>query len=70
MNMGERNIAEANNAFNNAFLFTLGIGIAFTLLGIAFLEPLLKMTGADIQIMPFANDYGISIMLGSIRYAL
>lgn len=62
--MGERNVEEANNALNCVFLFTLGIGTTLTLLGIVFLEPLLKMAGADIQIMPFAKDYGIFIMLG------
>ncbi len=64
--LGEGNEEEANRSLNNAFWFSLLVGIALMIVGILFLRPLLRLFGAaDPEIMRYAYDYTFVILLGT-----
>lgn len=62
--LGKGNKSESEKALNNVFLFTLLIGIAFTIVCFLGIEPLLRLSGADSDTMPLAKDYGRIIVFG------
>ncbi|MGN1114531.1 MAG: MATE family efflux transporter [Oscillospiraceae bacterium] len=62
--LGKGNKAESEKALNNVFLFTLLIGIVFSIVCFIGIEPLLRLSGADSDTMPLAKNYGGIIVLG------
>lgn len=63
--LGEKQEEEAERTLNNAFVFTILLGIVLMALGLVFLEPLLKLFGATESIMPYALDYTSIILIGT-----
>lgn len=63
--LGERNEKEARQALNNAFSFTIAVGIALMIVGLIFLKPILTLFGATENIMPYAIDYTGIILIGT-----
>lgn len=63
--LGERNEREAVEALNNAFRFTIILGIVIMIIGFIFLTPILTLFGATDNIMPYALDYTGIILLGT-----
>lgn len=59
----ERNKAERVAAI--CFYTSLLVGILFTVLGLLFLDPLVKCLGATETILPYARDYARYILLGT-----
>lgn len=63
--LGEQNEHEARQALNNAFSFTIALGLVLMSLGLIFLKPILTLFGATQNIMPYAIDYTGIILLGT-----
>lgn len=63
--LGEKNEREAVEALNNAFRFTIILGIVIMIIGFIFLTPILTLFGATDNIMPYALDYTGIILLGT-----
>lgn len=63
--LGEKNEEEAEKTLSNAFLFTILAGIILVILGLIFMEPLLRLFGATESIMAYAVDYTSIIILGA-----
>lgn len=63
--LGEQNEREARQALNNAFSFTIALGIVLMIVGLIFLKPILTLFGATDNIMPYAIDYTGIILLGT-----
>ena len=63
--LGEQNEHEARQALNNAFSFTIALGLVLMALGLIFLQPILTLFGATENIMPYAIAYTGIILLGT-----
>ncbi|MBP8660545.1 MAG: MATE family efflux transporter, partial [Mesotoga sp.] len=64
--LGAGDKEQADRAASTAFFTSLATGIAFTVLGLTFLDPLLKAFGATETIMEYAREYTMVIIMGSI----
>ncbi|MFD3158557.1 MATE family efflux transporter [Haloimpatiens sp. FM7330] len=64
--LGENNKEMADKTTSTTFFTSLGCGVLFTIVGLIFLEPILKIFGATDTIMPFAKDYSRILVLGSV----
>jgi len=63
--MGERDKEGASLALGNMFLLSLATGIVGLIFGIAFMDPLLRLFGANDALMPTARDYLLVVLIGS-----
>ncbi|NMB41402.1 MAG: MATE family efflux transporter [Firmicutes bacterium] len=68
--LGQDKGAEAEKIAGNALGLFLIIGFALTILGLIFIEPLLVLFGASVDVLPYALDYMKIILLGSVLVAL
>ncbi|MBI4859592.1 MAG: MATE family efflux transporter [Candidatus Riflebacteria bacterium] len=64
--LGEKKTAEAELVLGNATVLLIGLAVALTILGLAFLDPLLRVFGASETVLPFSRAYMRVIVLGSI----
>jgi putative MATE family efflux protein len=64
--LGQKNQEKAEQVLGNAFTLTVGLGLVVTVLGIVFLDPLLKMLGATDEVMPYAREYNLIILISTI----
>ena len=62
--LGEKDEKEANLTMNNLFSLSIVVGIGIALLGLIFLEPMLRVFGATDTVMPYAKDYASIILIG------
>jgi len=63
--LGEKREKEAEIILGNSFLLLILINTTVSILGLIFLEPLLKLFGASKNILPFSMDYMKIILLGA-----
>ena len=61
---------KANRTAGTSFVAVAIMGICWTILGLIFLTPLLKIFGATDKIMPYARDYMSIILLGNTFFGL
>lgn len=64
--LGENNREQADKTASTTFFTAVIISIGFTILGLIFIDPLLKLFGATDTIMPYAHGYGMILMAGSV----
>ena len=64
--LGEKKKEEANRTLTSTIIIGCIFSIIFTVVSIIFLDQLLLMYGATETIMPYAREYGYTIVLGSI----
>ncbi|MBQ9475349.1 MAG: MATE family efflux transporter [Bacteroidales bacterium] len=64
--LGQRNYENANRVLANIFSLNVIIGVLFTLATIFVLDDILIFFGASPQTLPFARDYMIIILLGTV----
>ncbi|MHB9049221.1 MAG: MATE family efflux transporter, partial [Pirellulales bacterium] len=67
--LGQRRRAEAELALGNAALLLLGVSAVVTALGLALLDPILRLSGASEAILPYARDY-LSIIVGGSAFQI
>lgn len=64
--MGEGNQRTALMIFGNMLRLDITIGLIITVLGLLFLDPILRLFGASDVTLPFARDYMQIILAGNI----
>lgn len=64
--LGAKNKKEADTVASTAIFAGVFIGILFTVLILAFLEPILRLLGATDTIMPYAIKFAKPMVIGSI----
>lgn len=64
LKLGGNDKAAAQKGVNNGFSLLIIAGVAFLFIGLLFLEPLARFSGATENVMPYAKEYGGIIALG------
>lgn len=64
--LGQNDKEGARRIAGNAFLLLIITSLLFTVLGLIFLDPLLRIFGASSEVMPYAHEYMQIIVLGTI----
>lgn len=64
--LGENRKDEADRATTISFFSVIIVGIIFTIFGLIYLEPILKVLGATPTIMPYAISYSKIIIIGCV----
>lgn len=64
--MGENNQRQALLIFGNMLRLDITVGLAVTIIGLLFLEPILRAFGASDVTLPYARDYMQIILAGNI----
>ena len=63
--LADKNTKEATKYISSAFFMGALIGLMITVLGLTFLDPLVRFLGSTETIVPHAKDYGTWILLAS-----
>lgn len=66
MRLGQKREQEAEKVLGNAFILIILSGTIYTLFGQVFLEPLLKLFGASVTVLPYSMDYMRIIYFGVV----
>ena len=64
--LGQKNYDNAKKVLSNVLSLNIIFGLLFSVVALAFLEPILYFFGASENTMPFAKDYMIIILLGNV----
>ncbi len=64
--LGQRDYATAQRVLGNTVTLNLIIGIAFSIVSLLFLDPILYFFGASEQTLPYARDYMVIVLLGNV----
>jgi putative MATE family efflux protein len=65
ISLGQQDRRKAERALGNGFLLVLAVSITIAALGIAFLDPLLRLFGASATVLPYAHAFSLVILLGT-----
>jgi putative MATE family efflux protein len=66
--LGRKETSRVNETAGNGFLMIILISIFFSILGLIFTQPIMKVLGATPTILPYATDYGRIIFIGMIWF--
>lgn len=66
--LGAKNKNKAEGILGNSFSLTLLTTAVFMILGLLFIEPILRLSGASDNILPYAKDYLTIILWGLFFY--
>lgn len=64
--LGQKDYHVAENILGNTVTLTLVVGIAFTVVCLSFLDPILRFFGASDATLPYARDFMEIILLGNV----
>ena len=64
--LGQKDYKTAQQVLGNTVTLNLIIGIAFSIVSLLFLDPILCFFGASEQALPYARDYMVIILLGNV----
>ena len=64
--LGQKKAEEAEKIVSNALVLTIIFSIAVSVVGIIFLEPILKLFGASAETMPYAKKFARILLAGTI----
>jgi putative MATE family efflux protein len=64
--LGQKDYASAQKVLGNVFILNILIGILFTIVSLAFLEPILLFFGASENTLFYAREYMEIILLGNV----
>jgi putative MATE family efflux protein len=65
LRLGEKNKAEAERILGISAILLVFASLVITFLGLAFVDQILTFFGASREVLPFAHDYLVVIILGS-----
>lgn len=68
--LGEGDRESANRIFSMLIYVTVVVGIIFSAIGIAFLEPIARLLGADDAMMPYCLSYGRWFLIALTAFML
>jgi putative MATE family efflux protein len=63
--LGAKERQRASEVAATAFGLALGVGLLFTVFGLTFIGPLMRLLGATETIFPYARDYAQYILIGA-----
>ncbi len=66
LKLGEKDYRMAQRIFGTSIVLNIIIGLAFGLVSLAFLNPILRFFGASDVTLPYAREYVTIILLGNI----
>ncbi len=66
LRLGQKDYLTANRILGNVFVLNLILGLAYSVVVLAFLDPILYFFGASEATIPYAHDYMIVISIGNI----
>lgn len=66
LRLGQKDYDSANHILGNVFMLNITLGIAFSVIMLAFLDPILYFFGASSETLPYAHDYMVVILLGNV----
>lgn len=64
--LGQKDYDTAHKILGNVVSLNFLIGIVFTIVTLAFLDPILYFFGASEATLPYARDYMVTILLGNV----
>lgn len=64
--LGQKDYQTAERVFGNAVTLNLIIGIAFSIITLLFLNPILKFFGASDATLPYAREYMVVTLAGNV----
>jgi putative MATE family efflux protein len=65
INLGEQDKNKAERILGNGFCLSMIISVATAIIGIAFLDPLLRIFGASETVLPYARSFTFVVLLGT-----
>jgi putative MATE family efflux protein len=65
ISLGERDREKAERVLGNGFCLNMLISVAMAVLGIAFLDPCLRIFGASAEVLPYARSFTLIILCGA-----
>ena len=66
MLLGQKNYGAANKVLLNEVMLNVIIGVLFSIVTLAFLDPILMFFGASGNTLPYARDYMLIILIGNV----
>ena len=66
MRLGQKDYDTANKILGNVFILNIILGLAYSVIMIAFLDPILWFFGASAATLPYAHQYMLVILLGNV----
>lgn len=64
--LGQKDYATAQRVLGNTVTLNLIIGIAFSVIALTFLDPILYFFGASDQTISYARDYMVIVLMGNV----
>jgi len=64
--LGQKDYDTANKILGNVFILNLVLGLAYTVVVLLFLDPILYFFGASAATLPYAHEYMVVILLGNV----
>ena len=64
--LGQKDYEGANHVLGNVLMLNVLLGLAFTIVFLLFLDPILYFFGASEQTLPYAHDYMVVILIGNV----
>ena len=64
--LGQKDYEGTNHVLGNVLMLNVLLGLAFTVVFLLFLDPILYFFGASEQTLPYAHDYMVVILIGNV----
>jgi len=64
--LGQKDYDTANKILGNVFILNIILGLAYTVVVLSFLDPILYFFGASDATLPYAHQYMVVILLGNV----
>jgi putative MATE family efflux protein len=64
--LGQKDYETANKVLGNVFVLNIILGLAFSVVTLAFLDPILMFFGASAETLPYAREYMTVILAGNV----
>ncbi|HAL64821.1 MAG: MATE efflux family protein [Bacteroidetes bacterium 38_7] len=66
LRLGQKDYSSANKILGNVFVLNITLGLAYTLIVLLSLDPILYFFGASEATLPYAHDYMLVITIGNV----
>lgn len=64
--LGQKDYETANKILGNVFILNIILGLAYTVVMLLFLDPILYFFGASAATLPYAHQYMVVLLLGNV----
>src|SRR5665647_3396453 len=64
--LGQKEYETANKILGNVFILNIILGLAYTVVMLLFLDPILYFFGASAATLPYAHQYMVVLLLGNV----